>query len=121
MDVSLHQNKTLGLFLTLLVSFFTILTTLVGAAFFTATHIPLHQNQIHGKEALVLYRTINILGLVLVPLALATGAACIAVIKTKLLTPHARQLPLLPPRPSSVECNAEADDAADEELGTAST
>ena len=106
MDSSPHQNKTLGLHLTLLVSFFTILTTLIGATFFTATYIPLYQNQVHGKEAIILYKTVNILGLVLVPLALATGAVCIAVIKSK-LTSHTPQLPLLPPRPSLVQRNAE--------------
>ncbi|ONK62506.1 uncharacterized protein A4U43_C07F4640 [Asparagus officinalis] len=112
---SLQQNKhkNIRCKLFLLLSSFTILTSLIGAAFFVVTYIPLSHHQIHGKEAIIIYKSINILGLALVPLAFAigvTGAICIVVFKHKLASPS-QSLPPPPPPPKpqlcSLECRVE--------------
>ncbi|KAG1339101.1 hypothetical protein COCNU_04G014070 [Cocos nucifera] len=57
--------------LTLFIVCFTLLVSLVGFTCFLATYIPLSHHQVHGEEALFLYKTINWIGIVLMPLPFA--------------------------------------------------
>lgn len=57
--------------LTLFIVCFTLLISLIGFTCFLTTYIPLSQHQVHGKEALFLYKSINRIGIVLMPLPFA--------------------------------------------------